>query len=310
MSGIEEGVGRFVADVRFVLADIVTSLAPELRDCAQDLTAHSGKNFRARLLYLCARFGRPSRRRLVRSGALVELLHVASLMHDDVIDRAATRRGRPTAHAVAGNEVAVLTGVGCLALVGQEAAALGSAVSRLMSDATADLAYGELLDIERAFDTGLSDEDYLSLVAHKTGTLFKLAAVVGAQEAGVQPDDVVRLAAFGEQVGVAFQIADDCLDLWASATGKPRGTDHLLGLFGLPTLYALRAGSPGLKELLLSPRLGLEDLETVGELVRHSDGIDRAMAVARAHRDRARLTLGPLAHGELGAALVGLSEDM
>ncbi|MGY6651366.1 polyprenyl synthetase family protein [Amycolatopsis sp. TRM77291] len=301
---------RFIAEVGTYLSDVVGDLPPLLRSRALDLANNSGKRLRIRMLHACSRFGHPENRRLVKMGSLIELVHLASLMHDDVIDRATVRRGRPATHVEAGNEIAVLTGVGCMALVGQEAAGLGQVVSRVVSDSTADLAYGELLDIERAFDTDLSDDDYLSLVSHKTGALFKLAAVLGAGEAGIAPELVDRLAVFGEQAGVAFQIADDCLDLWVATSGKSRGTDHLLGLFGLPTLYALRAGVPGLKELLLSPGLHAGDLDIIRELVANSDGVDKATAVAREYYGRALRGLGPLANTAAGSVLVGLTDAM
>lgn len=146
--------------------------------------------FAAMLLRACAGFGDPDPARLARLGAMVELLHLASLLHDDVIDRADTRRGGPAAHVVVGSELATLAGLACFALAGTEAADLGGGLDRLVSRTVAGLSYGELLDVERAFDTGLALSDYLELVERKTGELFRLSCLLGAAEAQAEPETV------------------------------------------------------------------------------------------------------------------------
>ncbi|MCA2226570.1 polyprenyl synthetase family protein [Nonomuraea aurantiaca] len=291
----------YSAQVQDRLRGLVAGLPRPARDLVTGFVDRPGKRLRSTLLGAAARCGPHDRERVVRLGAVVELLHLASLVHDDVIDRAPTRRGAPAAHLVAGPELAVLAGLSCLALAGTEAADLGTGPNRLISAAVAHLAQGELLDVERAFDTTYTLADYDELVERKTGALFRLCCVLGAAEARLGPPRAEALAAFGRQLGVAFQILDDCLDLAGPATdsGKPAGTDHLLGLFGAPTLCALRDAPSGeLAALLLDPALTAADLPRVRTLVIAYGGMSAAHDLARAAYDESLAALAPL--GGLG----------
>ncbi|HEY3684285.1 MAG TPA: polyprenyl synthetase family protein [Streptosporangiaceae bacterium] len=274
----------------------------------RDLAARPGKRLRPLLLAACAGFGDPDPARLVRLGALVELLHLASLLHDDVIDRADERRGGPAAHTVVGAEVATLAGLACLALVGTEAADLGGGLDRLVSRTVAELSYGELLDVERAFDTALPLPDYLELVARKTADLFRLSCLLGAAEARVTPEAAAALAAFGRELGIAFQIRDDCLDLSTTATGKPTGTDHLLGLFGAPTLYALAAApDDALAELLLSPDLDASAIPRIRTLVAEHGGFTSATSLAESRYAEALTSLNAVPPGPARTTLTRIA---
>jgi geranylgeranyl pyrophosphate synthase len=277
-------------------ADLVTarlrilgsSLSEPLRSPVSALASRPGKCLRAMLLAACAQFGSAGPERLIRLGALVELLHLASLLHDDVIDRAAVRRGGPAAQTVIGSEGAVLAGLACFALAGLEAAELGGGLDQLVGRTVAGLAYGEMLDVERAFDTRLSLPDYLELAERKTGDLFRLSCLLGAAEADAGEDVALALAQFGADFGVAFQILDDCLDFRPGGEGKPAGTDHLMGLFGAPTLCALAGDESGeLARLLLTPGFSERDMPAVRELVIANGGLAAAATLARERYARA-----------------------
>jgi geranylgeranyl pyrophosphate synthase len=286
--------GTYRDAVLAALGELVESLDEVFAALLRPLLANPGKMLRSELVRLSAGLGTPRRHTLVRFGALVELLHIATLVHDDVIDRAATRRGVPAAHLKAGQELAVLAGTACFAAVGQEAADLGPAVTTAVSRTIGELSYGELLDIERGFDPGVPTSDYLELTRHKTGALFRLSCVLGAAASGLAAPVTAELAEFGVRYGVAFQVLDDCLDLQANGTGKPAGTDHLLGLFGLPTLCALRGREPAathLRDLLLSPDLAVTDLSRISTLVAESGGLAAAHEVARTELAAALTTL-------------------
>jgi geranylgeranyl pyrophosphate synthase len=266
------------------LAELARSLPLAVRPSALGLVRRPGKRLRSTLLAACAGFGDPDPDRLVRLGAVVELLHMASLLHDDVIDRAATRRGAPAAHTMIGAEAASLAGLACFALAGTEAAVLGAGVSRAVADTAAALAAGEMLDVERAFDVELSLADYLELVQRKTGDLFRLTCLLGAVEAGVPAEHAGQLARIGAAHGAAFQILDDCLDVApaAGAAGKPTGNDHLLGLFGAPIVSAIPHDETGdLARLLLRPDLDAADLTRVRALVIDLGGLAAAKGTAR-----------------------------
>jgi geranylgeranyl pyrophosphate synthase len=280
------------------LAELAAGLPEPLGGPARELAGNPGKCLRGTLLAACAGFGPPDPGRTADLGALVELIHLATLMHDDVIDRAALRRGRPAAHTVVGGDVAMLSGLACLALAGTRAADenLELAVSRTVSE----LAYGELLDVERAFDTDLPLPDYEELIARKTGELFRLACSLGGAVAGLDVDSVRVLGDFGMSFGMAFQILDDCLDLDGISSGKPLGTDHLLGLFGAPTLCALRRdGSGELTALLLSPSFDVRDLPRLRRVVSELGGLAEAYELAARHR---RLALESLDRADDGPA--------
>ncbi len=313
----------FAGEVTGRLRVLAGSLSEPLEPPVSALAGRPGKCLRAMLLRACAglsgeardRSAWPGRReRLVRLGALVELLHLASLLHDDVVDRAATRRGGPAAHMVVGQERAVLAGLACFTLAGMEAASIGGGLDQVVGAAVAGLACGEVLDVERAFDTTMSVQDYLELAERKTGDLFRLSCLLGAAESGADEAVTDALAKFGADLGVAFQVLDDCLDLRADPAGKPAGTDHVLGLFGAPTLYALAAdGSGELARILLAPRFGAADMPAVRALVAANGGLAAATALAGERYERALVALDDVAgRTEPGArrSLLALAETI
>ena len=284
-------------------------LPEPLRSPVSTLASRPAKHLRSMLLGACARIGTPDPERVVRLGALVELLHLASLLHDDVVDRAATRRGGPAAHTVVGPERAVLAGLACFALAGMEAASIGGGLDQLVSATVTGLAYGELLDVERAFDTALSLPDYIELTERKTGDLFRLSCLLGAAEAGAGTELALALAQFGADFGVAFQILDDCLDFRADEEGKPTGIDHMMGLFGAPTLCALAADDSGeLAALLLSPRFSERQMPAVRALVSSRGGLAAAARLAQERFERALASLDGLVPPSARHVLVATAE--
>jgi geranylgeranyl pyrophosphate synthase len=292
---------EFAGRVAGRLHELAGALPEPLRSPITALAAQPGKGLRSTLLAACARFGGAPSKRLVRLAALVELLHLASLLHDDVIDRAHIRRGLPAAQVTVGPGLATLAGLACFALVGLEAASIGGGLDQLIGRTVAGLAYGELLDVERAFDTAFTLPDYLELVERKTGDLFRLCCELGAAEGRADPSTAQALAAFGTRFGVAFQILDDCLDLAADGRAKPAGTDHMLGLFGAPTLYALGADTSGrLAKLLLFPQFSPADMPAVRAQVTACGGLSAARRLARERLDYAIAALDGLAAGPRG----------
>ncbi|GAA4530228.1 polyprenyl synthetase family protein [Amycolatopsis samaneae] len=297
--------------MRARLERLVDGLSAPLRDTVRGLVERPGKQLRSTMLAACAGFGEADPGRVARLGAVVELVHLASLVHDDVIDRAAVRRGRPAAHREAGTELALLAGLACLGAAGAEAAELGEDVSVPVSRTIAELTHGELLDVERGFDVTLSLPDYVELVRRKTGALFELSCLLGAAEARLGRPARTALAAFGREFGIAFQIMDDCWDLTAAGADKPVGTDQLLGLFGAPTLSALRADDSGrLGELLLSPGFSVADLAEVRELVTGLGGITAARELAGVHYRKALSALAAAPGRPAGAALRAIAEKV
>lgn len=291
-------LAAFRADVAARVRALAGGLPAALGSPVADLASRPGKSLRPMLVAGCGRLGGPDPGRLIRLGAIVELLHLATLLHDDILDQAATRRGGPAAYRVVGRELATLAGLACFALAGSESADLGGDVSALVGQSVATLAYGEILDLERAFDTTLPVPAYLELTERKTGDLFRLSCLLGAAAAGAPAGLADALARFGRHLGIAFQILDDCLDLAATAAGKPAGTDHVLGLFGAPTLYALSHDTTGeLRELLLSPDFGVTQMPTARALIASLGGLRAARRLARTEYSRALAALGDVPPG-------------
>lgn len=278
----------FAEQVSERIRSLTRTLGPELEPVVSSLVERPGKRLRSQLVAHCASLGDARPDEVVRAGAVVELLQVASLLHDDVVDQAETRRHAPAAHVAHGVEAALLGGVACLALAGLEAAELGAVVNRVTARAVANLGRGEMLDVERAFDVELSAADYLAVVEGKTAPLFRLSCELGAVLGGCEADVRRAVAAYGADLGVAFQVLDDCLDIEAAGTGKPAGRDMALGLLGAPVLCALQAADDReLAALLLDPDFDGSDMRRVCELVERHGGIAAARALAAERLDRA-----------------------
>lgn len=292
---------------------LTRSLGHELATVVSALVDRPGKRLRPRLVAICASLGRHGgAEAAVRAGAVVELLQIASLLHDDVVDQADTRRFAPAAHVEHGVESALLGGVACFALAGREAAALGSTANAVTARAVSDLARGEMLDVERAFDVRLSGADYLAVVEGKTAPLFRVSCQLGAVIARCDPAVTSAVAAYGTDLGVAFQVLDDCLDIEDAGTGKPGGRDLALGLFGAPILCALHAAGSDreLACLLLDPEFDGSDMRAVCALVERYDGLAAARRLAIERLDRALGALAPLPAGAARDELEAVADQL
>ena len=246
-------LARLLKRTEVRLAHVAESHGAELGVHATGTLAAGGKRLRPVLVFLC---GDGKRRgaadgdrgfahddgRLVAAGAAVELLHMATLVHDDVLDAAELRRGRPTVFAEAGRAAATATGDLLFSRAFAELAATGSEDAvRALSTASSALARGELMQRADAWDEDVTPERYLERCRLKTASLFEAACRLGALFGG-RPDLAGALGGFGEQVGLAFQMLDDVLDVSGppERTGKPRGADLLDGTVTLPLILARR----------------------------------------------------------------------
>lgn len=248
----EEMLGRFAA-----------GHVPEVSGPATDTLRAGGKRVRPMMLFCSSALSEDDRLELVSAAAAVELVHMATLVHDDLIDGATTRRGRPTVARAHGPESAINVGDFLFARAFAELTRVGSpaAVSAL-ADASLELARGEMDQQRAAGDLGLTIDAYMGRCRRKTGALFAVACRLGALLSGASDEAQLRLAAFGTHVGVAFQILDDILDLAGSpaSTGKRRGTDILSGTVTLPQILAIE----------MEPALGNE----IGRVAAGGEGLD------------------------------------
>ena len=240
---------------------------------------------------------------ILRAAVAVELIHSATLVHDDVLDAAALRRGRPTVFAEAGRELATATGDLLFSRAFAELAAGGRPEQvRELSDASSSLALGELMQRADAWDAGIGVDRYLERCELKTARLFSAACRLGAREGGAEEDRIGALGEFGRQVGLAFQLLDDVLDVSGPSerTGKARGTDLLDGTVTLPFILARKRD----RELAdLDPRSVRDQgrAEAVCDRIQATGALDEARARALDIVARAKAGLPQLPDSQAAA---------
>jgi len=280
------------------LALVVESHGEDLATHATGTLSAGGKRLRPMLVFLCAAddAGEP----LVAAGVAVELLHMATLVHDDVLDRASLRRGRPTVFATGGRAAATATGDLLFSRAFAELAATCSVPGvGWLSAASSALARGELMQRADAWSPDVTPERYLERCRLKTASLFDAACRLGALFGG-QPALADPLGRFGERIGLAFQLLDDVLDVSGpeERTGKPRGADLLDGTVTLPLILA-RLRDPELGSLLLREEVGTaERAEAVCERIVATGVLDEVRALALDHVAGAKTELAALGLGD------------
>jgi heptaprenyl diphosphate synthase len=295
------------------LRDAVKSDYPFVTETSRHLVEAGGKRFRPLLVLLAAQYGEPQAPGVVPAAVVVELTHLATLYHDDVMDEAALRRGAMSANARWDNSVAILTGDFLFARASDILADLGPECVRLQARTFERLVTGQ---IRETVGPGAGDdpvEHYLAVVADKTGSLIATSGRFGALLAGADEAVVDVMTRFGERIGVAFQLSDDLLDVASDSTesGKTPGTDLREGVATLPVLHVRRSPTPGDARLLELLDHDLDDddrhAEALGLLRAHP-----AMAAARADvqrwADDARAVLDPLPSGPVRTALESLCD--
>ena len=278
-----------------------------------DLFAAGGKRIRPALVLLAARSGRYDLGRLTPAAMAVELTHAATLVHDDVIDRATVRRGRPTVAASLGDEPAIVVGDFYFAKAYEQAAATDSAeVVTILARAVMQICAGEVRQqsIRYRYHTGI--DEYMARIEAKTATLLAACCDIGAALGGLDRRKHSSLRAYGRLLGLAFQIADDVLDYVGSVEeiGKPIGHDIAEGFATLPLLLVLDdAGHARELSLLLQDGHELSEVEAreVEQIVRASNGPQQALEHARSLAADARRELDALGDGEVVECLSALT---
>lgn len=228
-----------LADVEEALVAAVAHTDPIANATSRHLVEAGGKRLRPTLVLLTAQLGNPSAFGVQESAVVVELTHLATLYHDDVMDEAPTRRGVPTAHEVWGNSVAILTGDLLLARASQLVSRLGERALTLQADTFERLCIGQLHETVGPAEGENVIDHYIQVLADKTGSLIAASAQLGLMFSGAPEEYLEPLHIFGEKIGVAFQLIDDVIDLQdrSGASGKTPGTDLRAGVPTLPVLY-------------------------------------------------------------------------
>ncbi|WP_116209641.1 polyprenyl synthetase family protein [Streptomyces olivoreticuli] len=273
-----------------------------LRMMAGHLVQRGGKRLRPALLLLSASYGSYQWTRLLRAAAALELVHIASLYHDDVMDRASTRRHGQSVNACWGNELAALTGTYLFARANSLLVSLGNEPHHVAARAFLELCTGQLQEVENVYNTDLTEAAHLEILARKTATLFELPCVLGALLSKAPRRCATALQAYGQHLGLAFQLTDDVLDLPGRGrrSGKPAGTDVREGVYCLAVLRAVRTGGAvavRLKDLLGREDMTVEQVAEVYRLVESTDAGSAVLEVARSYAMRALEALQVLPEG-------------
>jgi heptaprenyl diphosphate synthase len=302
--------------VEMALRNAVQTDDPLLTEIASHLILAGGKRVRPGFAIAAAgtatATATPASHRVVMGAAAVELVHLGSLYHDDVMDEALVRRTVPSVNARWGNLRAILAGDFLLARASEIAAALGTEVAGLLAATIGQLCEGEVRQLSFLFEADRSEDAYFKAIAGKTASLLATACRIGGLVAELPRADTEALTQFGQSYGMAFQIVDDILDVIATEEqlGKPAGIDLLEGNYTLPVLRALQTAAAD----ELRPLLGRElDATTLGEvlvLVRESGGVESALCDARVWADRAESSLAGLPNSVATSALRLAADDL
>jgi heptaprenyl diphosphate synthase len=308
LAEVEASTRAGLVRVEHALNAAVQSSDEFIRGAATTLIDAGGKRFRPTCVLLAGHFGDPEEPALIPAAVAVELTHLSSLYHDDVIDEAELRRGVPSVNTRHGNHVAILTGDYLFARASEITADLGQESSRILARTIARLTQGQIGDVRGPSDGKDPVEHYMWVLSEKTGALIGTACRLGGLLSGAKPDEVEALTEFGERLGVAFQLADDLLDIAQdeSSSGKLPGTDLREGVRTLPVLYLLRArgrGSDVVERVLDADE---PDEGAVGEaldVLRGSQAFEDARGAAAAQVELARESLDRLPDIPARAAL-------
>ena len=296
------------------LAESAVANSPFVTEMARHIIAAGGKRFRPLLVFLSSRFGgEVDEDDLLRAAMVMELTHVASLYHDDVMDAADLRRGAPSANRLWGNSVAILVGDFLFARASTTVAELGVEYVHLQAETFSRLVQGQIAETKGAGDGEDPLAHYIQVIADKTGSLIAASARFGGMVSGAPESTLDARSAFGEEVGLVFQLSDDLIDITSTTTGKTPGTDLREGVPTLPVLMLRAENDPADADLLARIDSDLSSDEALGEVLaalREHPVMGRAKAEVERRAQIAREHLAPLPEGEAKDALLQVCTDL
>ncbi len=299
---------QHLESVEAALRVAVSSEDTFLAEVAGHLIAAGGKRIRPVLALAAASACGPVSDDVVQGAVSVELVHMGSLYHDDVIDAAETRRGVESVNARWGNLVAIVAGDFLLAKASEIAASLGTEVAELLASTICRLCEGEVAELQHAYNPGRPEAAYLVATAGKTASLMATSCRIGALTAGADRGSIEALTRFGEAFGMTFQIWDDILDLISTdgVLGKPAGHDLVEGTYTLPVIRALTEPSAGaeLRALLGRPLDG-PTRDKARDIITSTDAVEASVAVARRYACQAADALAPLRAAGVAHPVIG-----
>lgn len=311
---LRDDLARLVDKFETRLREVAVADSPFVTEAATHIIKAGGKRFRPMLVFVASQFGgEVDEERLIDAALVTELTHVASLYHDDVMDEAELRRAVPSANAVWGNTIAILVGDYLFARASSTVNRLGTEYVGLQADTFTRLVQGQIAE---TIGPGEGDDPlahYLQVIADKTGSLIATSALFGGMVAGASPEVLRSLAAYGEEIGVVFQLSDDLIDITSDETGKTPGTDLREGVDTLPMLLLSASDDPAdeeLKALIASDLSSDEALDQALTRLRAHPVMERSLAEVRRRADIARTHLAPLPDGEAKDALLQFCDEL
>ena len=317
---LNERLSELMESVETRLQEAVRSPEPDVDELTRHLAAAGGKRLRPALCLLTSFLGpNPGNEDAEVSAAVVELTHLATLYHDDVMDEAPMRRGVPSAQQLAGNSAAILAGDVLFAKASSLVAGLGPEAVRLHAVTFERLCFGQLRETLGAPENVSARDNYINVLADKTGSLIAASARYGVNSSGGSPEIAEAVAKFGEKVGVAFQLADDVIDIMSDGdvTGKTPGTDLREGVETMPILILKeRAAAGTIDEAgqqildLLAGDVGDEAVEKSVSLLREHQVMEEVRDLARTWSDEAVASLDAIPEGEVRNGLYAFARLM
>ena len=295
-----------------IISDIKTDI-PLLNNVTEHIIGSGGKRLRPTLVLLGAEMFSGVNEQVIQAAKVIEYLHTATLLHDDVVDGAETRRARQTVCRIWGNEASVLSGDYLFAMAFYQLTKMRNAeVLRLMSDTTTRMARGELLQLTRSFEAS-DEEEYLEIIINKTACLFAAAIKTGALLAGGSQDSADQLYEYGMALGIAFQIVDDALDYTdENKTGKPVGGDLQERKITLPLGQLLEKANDSdrrrLDQILTNQEIEKPQIEEVLNMMKNYDSIQYTLDCSRKYVFKAQRSLEKFPESNLRQTLFELAD--
>ena len=314
LSALYREMAAALADMERRLGEMTRSRVPELEENVARMVTSGGKRLRPILAYLSWRCAGREDREIIPLMVMLELMHTASLIHDDVVDRSGERRGVPTIHTRLGERGAVHCGDFLLSRA-MELLHLyrGTGVNETLSETSVEMCLGELMQLGSACSlAGQTEERYYLQIKRKTAYLLSASCFTGALAGGMTAEEADPLRAYGLELGIAFQLKDDLLDFAApKAFGKPRGQDLRKGIYTLPVRYAVEHAPDGeMRRLLEQPEKSGTEVARLIQYITAAGALDYTQAVLEESSRRAVEALAPLEEGPEKLALTELARTL
>jgi heptaprenyl diphosphate synthase len=311
----EKEIAEGLAKVEELLKSQIKGQYPLLEETSHHLIDAGGKRLRPLMTLVCSHLGDPTRHEVIEAAVVCELTHLATLYHDDVMDDARLRRGVESANSRWGNTVAILAGDYLFAKASALLSELGPEEVRLQAHTFERLVIGQVSETQGPAAGQDPLEHYLQVISDKTASLISTSARYGALLSGAAPEIVETVTTFGEEIGIAFQLADDVIDIASSSdlSGKTPGTDLREGVPTFVTLNVMKSTNPADRELQALLQGPIESETLVAEVLvalRAHPALEESRAQLFQSANKARLALGPLPICDATAALFSLCETV